>query len=197
GPDFGKDILPPMLGAKKIQAHFFDGYWEDIGTIRAFYEANLALAEAVPKFNFYDERFMIFTRQRHLPGAKINQANIRSSVLCDGAIVSGSVVEQSVIGLRSVIAEGAFVHKTVMMGADYYDSPGSRFEDVPDKAPSLGIGHRTIVKNAIIDKNARIAEDCRIVNQENVQHADGENYYIRDGIVCIPRSAVIPAGTVI
>jgi glucose-1-phosphate adenylyltransferase len=140
---------------------------------------------------------MIYTRPRHLPGAKINQANIRSSVLCDGAIVSGSVVEDSIVGLRSIIAEGAFVSKTVMMGADYFDSPDSRYEDVPDNAPPLGIGPRTIIKNAIVDKNARIAEDCRIVNMENLREADGENYYIRDGIVVIPKSAVIRKGTVI
>ncbi|MDX9755083.1 MAG: glucose-1-phosphate adenylyltransferase [bacterium] len=197
GSDFGKDILPSLLGTKSIQAHFFDGYWEDIGTIRAFYEANLALATPVPRFNFYDERFLIYTRPRHLPGAKINQANIRSSVLCEGAIVSGSVVEDSVVGLRSIIEEGAFVSKTVMMGADYYDSPDMRFEDIPDGAPALGIGRRTIIKNTIVDKNARIAADCRIVNQENVSEADGPNYYIRDGIVVIPRGAVIPRGTVI
>jgi glucose-1-phosphate adenylyltransferase len=197
GSDFGKDILPSLLGKKTIQAHFFDGYWEDIGTIRAFYEANLALACPVPEFNFYDERFMIYTRPRHLPGAKINQANIRSSVLCEGAIVSGSVVEDSVIGLRSIIEEGAFVSKTIMMGADYYDAPDSRHEDVPDDAPPLGVGPRSIIKNAIIDKNARIAADCRIINQENLREADGKNYYIRDGIVVIPRGGIISSGTII
>jgi glucose-1-phosphate adenylyltransferase len=163
GPDFGKDIIPALLEPKTVQAHFFDGYWEDIGTIRSFYEANLGLTHSVPQFNFYDERFMIYTRPRHLPGAKINQANIRSSVLCEGAIISASVVEESVIGLRSIIEKDAFVGQTVMMGADYFDSPDRNFEDVPDNAPPLGIGPRTIVKKAIIDKNARIGADCRII----------------------------------
>ncbi|MBN2328694.1 MAG: glucose-1-phosphate adenylyltransferase [Candidatus Omnitrophica bacterium] len=196
-PDFGKHIIPALIGSKRVFAHFFDGYWEDIGTIRSFYEANLALTRPVPEFNFYDERHLVYSRPRFLPGTKVNQATIRASIIGDGAIVSGAVIEDCIIGLRGVIAENAQLYRTIMMGADYYDSYEQRQEDIPKNAPPLGIGSRSIVKNAIVDKNARIGADVRILNEAHVQEADGPNYYIRDGIVVIPRSAIIPSGTVI
>ncbi len=195
--DFGKDIIPAIIGTKRVFAHFFDGYWEDIGTIRTFYEANLALTRPVPDFNFYDERHQVFTRPRFLPGIKVNQATIRSSIIGDGAIVSGAVIEDSIIGLRGVIAENAQLYKTVMMGADYYDSANHTVEDIDPSAPALGIGKRSIVKNTIVDKNARIGSDVRILNEAGIQEADGDRYFIRDGIVVIPRSMIIPSGTVI
>ncbi len=195
--DFGKDIIPSIIGTKRVFSHFFDGYWEDIGTIKTFYEANLALTRSVPDFNFYDERHQIYTRPRFLPGIKVNQATIRSSIIGDGAIVSGAVIEDSIIGLRGVIAENAQLYRTVMMGADYYDSDNQSVEDISPSAPALGIGARSIVKNAIVDKNARIGSDVRILNEAGIQEADGDNYFIRDGIVVIPRSTIIPSGTVI
>lgn len=196
--DFGKHIIPSLIrGSKRIFAHFFDGYWEDIGTIRSFYEANLALTKPVPEFNFYDERHLVYSRPRYLPGTKINQATIRASIIGDGAIVSGAVIEDSIVGLRGVIAENAQLYRTIMMGADYYDSRGQREEDIPDDAPALGVGCRSIIKNAIVDKNARIGSDVRILNEARIQEADAPNYNIREGIVVIPRSAIIPSGTVI
>ncbi len=194
-PDFGHDIIPGMVGNKRVFAHFFDGYWEDIGTIKSFYEANLALTRPVPQFNFYDGNHKIFSRPRFLPGSKVNQATIRSSLICDGAIISAAWIEDSLVGLRSIICENAQVYRTIIMGADFYDSPDA--EDVEPGAPPLGIGPRTIIKNAIVDKNVRIGADVRILNEANIKEADGPNYCIRDGIVVIPRSAVIPAGTVI
>lgn len=195
--DFGNHIIPALIGAKRVFSHFFDGYWEDIGTIRSFYDANLALTKPVPEFNFYDERHLVYSRPRYLPGTKINQATIRASIIGDGAIVSGAVIEDSIIGLRGVIAENAQLYRTIMMGADYYDSREQREEDIPENAPSLGVGCRSIIKNAILDKNARIGSDVRILNEERIQEADGPNYCIRDGIVVIPRSAIIHSGTVI
>jgi len=197
GSDFGKDIIPALLEEKRIFAHFFDGYWEDIGTIRSFYRANLALTEELPQFNFYDEIGLVYTRPRFLPGAKINDANIHSSLICDGSIIMGAVVKNSIIGLRGIVAENAQVYNTVMMGADYYDSPGLAQEDIPPGAPALGIGPRSIVQGAIVDKNARIGSDVRITNPSRIMEADGLFYCIRDGIVVIPRSAVVPSGTVI
>jgi len=195
--DFGKDIIPLLLNEMNVYAYFFDGYWEDIGTISTFYQANLALTHIKPQFNFYDEGWMIYSRPRFLPGTKINEANIRSSVICDGAIVSGAVVKESIVGLRSAIEHQAQVIRTIMMGADYYDTHGERFEEVPPGAPPLGIGPRSIVQGAIVDKNARIGADVRIINERRVKDEDGPNYCIRDGIIVIPRSAVIPNGTVI
>ncbi len=196
-PDFGKDIIPSLLNSRRVFAHFFDGYWEDIGTIRAFYNANLALTQTVPQFNFYDGRSMVYTHPRFLPGAKINSAMVRHSLICDGAIVSGTLIEHSIIGLRGIIADKAQIIRTVMMGADYYDSGGMVFENVLKGAPPLGIGEHSIVNGAIIDKNARIGAHVQIVNRDRVNEADGDNFYIRDGVVIIPRSAIIPDNTVI
>ncbi|MBI1389252.1 MAG: glucose-1-phosphate adenylyltransferase [bacterium] len=198
GSDFGKNIIPAMIKNKNVHAYFFDGYWEDIGTIASFYEASLSLTRPVPDFNFYDEDFMIHTRPRFLPGAKINDAQVRSAIICDGAIISaGATVERTIVGLRGVIGEGAYVADTVYMGADYYDGPNNAFEDVPTGAPPLGIGAGTIIKGAIVDKNARIGRNCRISNEGKSGDVDQTNFSVRDGIVVIPRSAVIPDGTVI
>lgn len=196
--DFGRNIIPALIKNKKVVAHFFDGYWEDIGTIRSFFEANLSLTSTVPVFNFYDEQWPIFTRSSFLPGAKINDASTRSSLICDGAIISGAAVERSIIGVRGIIFENAQIYDTIMMGADYYDHQESvKIEMVPDDAPPLGIGARTIIRNAIIDKNARIGSDCRILNEAGIQDKQEDNYSIRDGIVVINKSAIIPNGTII
>lgn len=198
GSDFGKDIIPAMIQTKNVHSYFFDGYWEDIGTIRSFYNANLSLTDTIPDFNFYEEDFQIFTRPRFLPGAKINEAQIRSSLICDGAIVASSAtVDRSLIGLRGIVREGAQVADTVMMGADYYDSADNQYEDIPAGAPLLGIGPGSVVKGAIVDKNARIGANVTITNEEKGEDIDTPMYSIRDGIVVIPRSTVIPDGTVI
>ncbi|MGI6457335.1 MAG: glucose-1-phosphate adenylyltransferase [bacterium] len=198
GVDFGKHVIPQLLSKKKVLSYFFDGYWEDIGTIKSFYEANLALTRPVPEYNFYDERYMVYSRPRFLPGAKINEAKFTSSLINDGAIISsGAVVEHSIVGLRGIISEGAQVYETIMMGADYFDSPDNRYEIVPKGAPPLGIGPRSIVRRAIVDKNARIGADVKILNEQNIQEADSLCYHIREGIVIIPRSAVVPDGCVI
>ncbi len=196
-PDFGKHILPALLKPKRVYSYFFDDYWEDIGTIKSFYNANLDLTKSNPEFDFYEENRLIFSRPRFLPASKVDGARIRQSLIADGAIVAGSSVEESIIGLRGIVAEGGEVYRTVMMGADYYDGPDNRYEDVDPGAPPLGIGPRTIIKNSIIDKNARIGADCKIMNEEGIQEADGDCYFIRDGIVVIPRSAIVPDGTVI
>jgi len=194
-PDFGKHIIPQLLEPKRVMSYFFVDYWEDIGTIHSFYEANLALTHIQPEFNFYDQSNLVYSRPRFLPAAKINGAYIRSSLIADGAIVSGSKVEESVIGLRGIVAEGAELFRTVMMGADYYDDSAQPNIRLPENAPPIGVGSNTIVRNAIIDKNARIGANCRITNEDNVTEADGQWYYIRDGIVVIPKNAIIFDGS--
>lgn len=198
GSDFGKNIIPSMIENKKVHSYFFDGYWEDIGTIRSFYDANLALTNTVPDFNFYEEDYQVFSRPRFLPGAKINDAQLRSSIICDGAIISTNArVDRSIIGLRGIVHEGAQVHDTVMMGADYYDSDDNEFEDVPAGAPPLGIGRGSYIRGAIVDKNVRIGNNVRITNEGKYQDEEHELYSIRDGIIVFARSAIIPDNTVI
>lgn len=191
--DFGKHIFPAVLERFKVTAHFFDGYWEDIGTVRSFYEANLELAAQVPRFNFYEANRPIFTRPRNLPAAKINGARVRSSLVCEGAIVTDADIEESLIGLRSLIHEGVHISRSIIMGADFYETVEEQRKD----RPHIGIGPRSVIHGAIIDKNARIGTDVRLTNESGQEHMDSENLYIRDGIIVVPKNAIIPSETVL
>ncbi|MBV9492439.1 MAG: glucose-1-phosphate adenylyltransferase [Verrucomicrobia bacterium] len=190
--DFGKHIIPSALPHYKVMAYIFQGYWEDIGTVRAFFEANLTLTDTVPAFNFFDRVNPIYTQQRFLPATKINGAQIRRAIIADGCIISEAHIERAVVGIRSVIETGATLRNTVMMGADFY-----REEEPQPKPglPPLGIGRNAVVEGAIVDKNARIGDEVVITPEGKPANADGENYYIRDGVVVIPKGAVIPNGT--
>jgi glucose-1-phosphate adenylyltransferase len=192
--DFGKHIIPAALKTKRVYAHYFDGYWRDVGTIKSFYETNLELTKLVPPFDFYDEEGLIYTRARFLPGSKINSCMVESSILCEGSIMTGSIIKNSVIGVRSIIHSGATVENSVIMGADLYD----RFKDQCD-APSMlmGVGIGSVIKNAIVDKNARIGCNVTISNEQGLTTLDADNYSIREGIVVIHKNAVIPDNTVI
>jgi len=189
--DFGKHVIPAAIAKHRVQAHIFQGYWEDIGTIRAFFEANLALAEIEPAFSFYLPGATVYSRPRFLPASKINGATIKRAVVSDGCIITEASIERCVIGIRSIIESDAVLQNVVMMGADYYEKemPG------PGAGPRCGIGRGTTIKDAIVDKNARIGERVVISPDGKPDSMDGENFSIRDGVVIIPKNAVIPDGT--
>ena len=186
--DFGRDIIPSCIGKKNVFGYIFDDYWEDIGTISSFYKANLKLASPRPRFNFYDQDAPIYSHPRFLPSSRVEKCDIEQAIISEGCVLNESVIRNSVIGIRSFVRKNAKVVDTLMMGADYYDSSGSR--QVP-----LGIGEDSLVTGAILDKNARIGSGVTICNKNNLDYYDGENYYIRDRIVVIPKHAVIKDGT--
>jgi glucose-1-phosphate adenylyltransferase len=188
--DFGRDVIPACVDRFQVQASFFKGYWRDIGTIGAFFDAHMDLTSTAPPFDFYDPNWPFYTHPRYLPAAHLTGCQLDGAVIAEGTIADGATIEQSVIGVRTVLRH-CTVRRTLIMGADYYDEP-SRAEVVP-----LGIGEGSVIENAIVDKNARIGRDCVITNEKGLREADGEGWGIRDGIVVIPRRAVIPAGTVI
>ncbi len=195
--DFGHSILPELLGRRRLCAYVFDGYFEDLGTIRTFYDANLDLTDPLPRFNFYEPLAPIYTRPRFLPGSKVDDCTIVRSVLTEGVILDHCHVVRSVIGIRSRIQHGATLREVLVMGADFYQLPEAIQSDIDAGVPPIGIGEGAVVEGAIIDKNARIGRDVRIVNEQGMTDADGENYVIRDGIVVIPKNVVVPDGTVI
>ncbi len=195
--DFGREIIPHAIGRHRVCAHFFDGYWEDIGTIRTFFEAHMDLTADMPKFNFYDEESPIFTHARFLPGSKILSSSVENSILCEGSIVNRSSVRSSIIGIRSRIGENCRVERMVMMGADYFESGGDLAESRRKGVPAIGLGRDCELRNAIIDKNARIGDGARLVNAGGKASENTDSYNIVDGIIVVPKNAVIPAGTVI
>jgi len=195
--DFGKHIIPSAIKSRSVYSYVFQGYWEDIGTIRAFFEAHLDLAAELPRFSFFDMTAPIFSRPRWLPGSKVNGGTLDHAVLCDGCIVNGAHIENSVIGIRSIIATGSKISRTISMGCDYYESMESIQAHEARGLPRIGIGKNARIENAIIDKNARIGDDVVISPAGKADTVDHPLYYIRDGIVIIPKNAVIPSGTVI
>ncbi|HKG79425.1 MAG TPA: sugar phosphate nucleotidyltransferase, partial [Pyrinomonadaceae bacterium] len=197
--DFGKEIIPAAIKSGHVQAHLFDGYWEDIGTIGAFYRANLDLTTKIPKFNLYDAEAPVYTRARYLPPSKIEESQINDSMISDGCIINGAKVTNSVIGLRSRISKGAQIDASFIMGADFYQTFEEMRSDLAKGIPRLGIGEGTVIKHAIIDKNARIGKNARLLNEAGVVETDGPGgaYFIRDSIIIVPKNAVIADGTII
>ncbi len=192
--DFGKHIIPALIASRRVFAYLYQGYWEDVGTIRSFYEATLDLCEPVPKFNFYDATRPVYTHARYLPGSKIIKSRIERSVIAEGCVINDAVIEHSLIGLRSRVQAGAVIRDSLVMGQDYYDTPD---RDRPTGAPPMGIGHGTHIDRAIVDKNARIGDGVRITPEGKPESMDGPNFHVRDGLVIIPKNAVVPDGTVI
>lgn len=188
--DFGKHIIPQSIKERNVSAFIFKGYWEDVGSIRAFYEANLDLTDLVPEYSFFDTEAPIYTHPRFLPGSKINGATLRQAIISDGCIISDAHLERSVIGVRSIIQSGATIRNSIIMGADYFEQ--NRDED--SGRPAIGIGRNCVIDRAIIDKNARIADGVVITPEGKPANSDGDNYFIRNGIVVVPKNAVIPAG---
>jgi glucose-1-phosphate adenylyltransferase len=197
--DFGREIIPAAIKSGHVQAHMFDGYWEDIGTIGAFYRANLDLTNKIPKFNLFDAEAPVYTRARYLPPSKVEESQINDSIIGDGCIINGSKLTNCVIGIRSRISKGVQMDAAYMMGADYYQTFEDMRQDLTKGIPRVGIGEGSVVRHAIIDKNARIGTNSRLLNEAGVVEADSpdKSYYIRDGIIIIPKNAVIKDGTVI
>jgi glucose-1-phosphate adenylyltransferase len=195
--DFGKEVIPFAISNKNVFAYFFDGYWEDIGTIRAFFNAHLDLTSPLPAFNFYDEDMPIFTHPRFLPGAKVLNANTSNVIMCEGSIINPSVIKDSIIGLRMIIGNNCKLERVITMGADFYETEEEKASNREKGIPDVGIGSNTVIRNAIIDKNARIGNNVVIENRRGVQSEEGKNYVIQDGIVVIAKNAIIPDNTVI
>ena len=187
--DFGKHIIPQSIKDRHVSAFIFEGYWEDIGTVRAFYEANLDLTDVVPEYSFFEPESPIYTHPRFLPGSKINGATLRQAIISDGCIISDAHLERCVVGIRSVIHSGATIRNSIVMGADYFELGRTDSSQLP-----MGIGRNCVIDRAIIDKNARIADGVVITPEGKPPNLDAENYFIRDGIVVIPKNAIIPAG---
>jgi glucose-1-phosphate adenylyltransferase len=197
--DFGKEVIPGSINRYNVQAYLFDGYWEDIGTIAAFYKANLDMASAIPPFNLFDAEAPLFTRARYLPPSKMDNCEIRESIISDGCIINGAKISGSLIGLRSRIAEGTQIDAAYMMGADYYQTLEGMLGDREANRPRIGVGENTIIRRAIIDKNARIGANVRLLNEGGIEDSDGPDgmYYIRDRIIIVPKNGLIPDGTVV
>ena len=197
--DFGKHIIPAAINTRNVQAHMFDGYWEDIGTIGAFYRANLDLTTKIPKFNLFDAEAPVYTRARYLPPSKIEESEINDSIVSDGCIINGAKITNSVVGLRSRISKGVQLDASFMMGADFYQTFEDMRNDMGKNLPRVGIGEGSVVRRAIIDKNARIGKNAKLLNEAGVTEAEGTggSYFIRDSIIIIPKNAVIPDGTIV
>ncbi|PTY00354.1 glucose-1-phosphate adenylyltransferase [Opitutus sp. ER46] len=194
--DFGREVIPGLLGNKKLYAYAFEGYWEDIGTVRAFYEANLALAQPLPPFNFFEPKAPIYTQDRYLPASKLNKCAIDHVVIGDGSILTDSSLRHCVLGIRSFIDEGTVLEDTVVMGSDYYETPEQLAENIAKGKPRLGVGKNCRINGAIIDKNTRIGDGCVLsaAGKEDGVYVNGA-VIIRDGVLVVPKNAVVPAGT--
>jgi glucose-1-phosphate adenylyltransferase len=196
--DFGHEIIPKIIKNKKVQSYIYTGFWEDIGTIRNFYETNINLASINPSFNFYDEAMPIYTHRRDLPASKFNFSSVSQTLTADGCIITNANINNSIVGIRTLIESGANLDGVICMGADWYETGEERQQNRMEGRPDIGIGKGAMIKNAIIDKNARIGENCRI-GIDNVQREEGDHgfYHVSDGIIIIPKNTIIPNGTVI
>lgn len=191
GSDFGKDILPNVLKNYKTIGYLFDGYWEDIGTIRSFFNTNLMLTDVVPEFDFFDAKNPIYTRARYLPACKVNSSQIENTLLSDGCIITGASLSRCVVGLRSVIRKNTHLENVLMFGADYFDS-----HDANDHEIAMGIGENTTIKNAIIDENVRIGNNVYLSPDGKPDGYEKDGLYVKDGILCIAEKAIIPDNTI-
>jgi glucose-1-phosphate adenylyltransferase len=197
--DFGREIIPGAIQNYNVQAFLFDGYWEDIGTIDAFYAANLDMTSPMPKFNLFDSDGPIYTRARYLPPSKLHNCDVRHSIISEGCIINDATILRSIIGLRSRIGKGSRVEASIVMGSDYYQTIEDMRAEIASGVPRIGIGEDTIVRRAIIDKNARIGSNVRLLNESGIENADAEDgsYFIRDRIILVPKNATVPDGTVV
>jgi len=197
GQDFGKDVLPEAIRSKKVSAYVYEGYWEDIGTIGAFYRANLDLLAPMPKFDFGLSSAPIYTRARFLPGSVVENSQVIRAIVSDGCVIQKSVLDDAVVGIRQRIGSECKIRRSILMGADYFETPSQRDENARVGRPDIGIGEGTIIEDAIIDKNVRIGRRVKIRAAGKTKEFDGEGFYIRDGVVVVPKGAIIPDGTVI
>lgn len=192
GVDFGRELIPNALGKYKVMPYLYRGYWADVGTIESFYEANVMLGRPAAPFRFWDPKQPIYTHLRHLPGSRLTDCHISDSIVADGCFLDHCRINGSVVGIRANIQAGAQISSSVLLGADFYgDAQGDGDQ------PPLGIGRDVVLERTIVDKNARIGDGARLVNEKNVEHADGDGYYIRGGIIVVPKGGVIPPGMVV
>ena len=196
-PDFGKHVIPSAIANYRVFSYVFQGYWEDIGTISSFFNANLDVTSELPRFNFFDMSAPIFSRPRFLPASKINGAHINHAIISDGCIINHANINHSIIGIRSMVGAGSELKRVILLGGDYYESQASILENEVLGKPRIGIGQNTKIENAIIDKNARIGNNVVISPTGKPENLDHPLYYLRDGIVIIPKNGSIPHDTVI
>jgi glucose-1-phosphate adenylyltransferase len=195
--DFGKHIIPGLIKDSKVCAYPFDGYWEDVGTVRSYYNASLIMCRKFPPFDFYNKNSRLYTNPRYLPNSKVYHSNITHSIFAEGTIIEGATIVNSVIGLRTIIFEGVFVKDSIILGSDRYESLEDAEEAKSKGIPKIGIGHDSHIEGAIVDKNVRIGRNVRIINKDNLIEYDCATHSIREGIVIIKKDAVIPDNTVI
>ena len=195
--DFGKDIIPEAIKKYKVFSYAFQGYWEDVGTIKAYFEANISFGSKNPPFDFYDENAPIYTHVRYLSPSKVEKATVTSSIIADGCRIENATIKECVIGVRSVVQTGSTLERVIMMGSDYYEDSDDIERLNVKHLPKIGIGKKCTLKNVIIDKNVRIGNDVVITNKKKIQHQDSEFYCMRDGIVILPKNTVIKSGTII
>lgn len=186
--DFGREVIPHSIKTLRGYGYIFHGYWKDVGTIRSFYDVNMEMAASRPHFSFFYEG-AVFTRPRFLPSARVFRSRLRHCIVSEGCVINDAEVRNSIIGLRMIIGKNCRITRTVLMGADYFE------RDIAGEPIKLGIGDGTSIDKAIVDKNARIGRNCVIRNIKGLKNYDGPNYYIRDGIIIIPKNAVIKDGT--
>jgi len=193
--DFGKEIIPEAINKDfRVASYEFDGYWTDIGTVKSFFEANLELTDDLPRFNLYDNEDFIYTRARMLPASKLSGTTFDHSVLAEGCLIEASRIERSVIGIRSRIGKGTTIERSIIMGNDYFQSQ-AEIESGTEDNPSMAIGQRCFISNAIIDKNCQIGNDVRIAGGDHLEDGDYGQYHVVDNIVIVPKGSVIPDGT--
>jgi glucose-1-phosphate adenylyltransferase len=196
--DFGKEVIPAAISRLKVNAYLYDGYWEDIGTIKNFYDTNLELTTLRPRFDFYDERKPIYTHMRNLPPSKMNFSNMNQSIAAEGCIITNANITNSIVGIRTIVETGSSLNGVVCMGADYYETDVQKMQNAEARIPNVGIGRGAIIKGAIIDKNVCVGEGCRI-GVDDIKRTDGNygHYYIVDGIIVIPKNTILYPGTTI
>jgi glucose-1-phosphate adenylyltransferase len=192
--DFGKEIIPQSIGKYRVASYQYEGYWEDIGNIPAFFHANIALTKDLPEFNLFDNTKTIYTRARMLPPGKISGTRLIHSVIGDGCIVNAAHVENTVIGIRSRIGHDSTVIDTYMMGSDYYETLADIDADHQHGLPQLGIGNRCQIQNAILDKNVRIGDDVKIIGGSHLEDGDTPLYTVREGVIVLKKGAIVPNG---
>ena len=193
--DFGREVIPAALDSYRVNAYLFRGYWADVGTVASFYDANIMLTEPGARFGFYDPRRPIYTHPRFLPGARFSNCTVRDAIIAEGCFLDGATVDRSVVGIRTNIQTGTTITRSVLLGADFYEAD----DDAPAKGsgPRMGIGRDVTLEGVIVDKNARIGDGVQLVNGARVDHADGPGYYIRNGVIIVPKDGVVKPGTLV
>jgi len=192
GHDFGRELIPAALGRYRVKPYLYRGYWADVGTIESFYEANVMLGRPAAPFRFWDPKYPIYTHLRQLPGTRLTDCVVRNSVVVDGCYLDRCTIDETIVGVRTHIRSGARIARAVLLGADFYEDG-----DPPPGVPKLGLGRDVVLDRVIVDKNARIGDGARLTNERGVAHADGDGYYIRGGIIVVPKGGVIAPGTIV